>query len=117
MMTSALLNMLDTPEEVGGDFEDDPRLVYGNYESNGDDIDPSFFERLSLSQGHPADNDPRSMRDRLTQDTWSGVRATSVVAPSDSDDAVRAMQQHHATRPPFSDAHSHSGGDVGLYLP
>jgi len=100
MMTSALLNMLDTPpEEIGASFdEDDPRLMYAAYPpANGEDIDPAFFERLSINQ-------PRTDQ--------NSHAPSSSGHPPDEDEAVQVMSHHH---------HHHSSGppshDVGLYLP
>lgn len=110
MMTSALLNMLDTPEEVGASFdEDDPRLYYAQYPPH-DEIDPAVFDRLSLNSSRPM-ADPRV---DATTPPWSPSRRGTGDGRAGQDDALKVMQHHHANG---ASSHTHHGNDVGLYLP
>jgi hypothetical protein len=109
MMTSALLNMLDTPEEPVASFEDydeDPRLMAyaSQYPSDHEAIDPSAFYRMNLRDDLPpglvaSDNN-----------SWSPTIHGQV--PS-HEPQVLSMHHHHG----MPDHNHHADTDIGLYLP
>ena len=106
MMTSALLNLLDTPEEVGAVFEGDPRMYAAAYPptAQGDELDPNYFDRLSLRETIPNPGPPP--RDQ----SWppNTVPPPPGHPPRGGDDTIQVMPHHSQ--------HSHPGNDVGLYL-
>jgi len=96
--------MLDTPEEVAAAYEqDDQGLMYAAAYTGhaAEDIDPAFFERLSLRENGP---------DSESQGPDDPPRP-----PRSNEDAMQLLPHHHANG---QTTHSHPGGsDVGLYLP
>jgi hypothetical protein len=102
MMTSALLNMLDTPEEAAERYIfQDPNQRHDLYE-----IDPNMFEGLSLnsSRREPGNYHPAHGHD---PSSWSPSWQ-----PTTNEGRQRVLQTHHG---PGTSAPNDS--DVGLYLP
>lgn len=138
MMTSALLNMLDAPEELVGydhdgqeeddDFDgEDPHLYYeAAYPQSAhlsqpdphaiprDSFDPEFFERLSISR-----NASYGVPERTGHD---GSSSWSPGVGHNDDTMQRVIHQHAAaaTTTPTHGPNSHGGngggGDYGLFL-
>jgi hypothetical protein len=114
MMTSALLNMLDTTEEASGEnFSDEDNYHVHHQYLAADEVDHSLFERLSLNsaaQGggyvpSPVPNDTGGNPNWPT--TWEGLSY---------DD-----QDRHSSMLSSRDNDRRQGGpienNVGLYLP
>lgn len=129
MMTSALLNMLDTPEEASTEsFSDEDNNRYRLQEPceeqhplYGDplDVESSMFERLSLN-GVKHNYQIRSVSDTNTSDSWSptwqGSKRGPASPPASSLDgnaqALSAIPPRHSqghNTPPSS--------DIGLFIP
>ena len=88
-MTSALLNMLDTPEEAFAYDDDESRLSHASYPLSSDQydqVDPAFFERLSLHHQPPlmarASSSSSSHRDIVGKSSSSVDNNTSQWSPS-----------------------------------
>jgi hypothetical protein len=116
MMTSALLNMLDTPEEVPAEnFNDDdllqPLASYPPGLTN--EVDPAMFERFSINplpQG--GGYVPRADGgDPSSSPTW---QATSPGREMDNNAHVMQMMHTRQRREPTRGIHD---PNVGLYLP
>ena len=97
MMTSALLNMLDTPQEVQGETGSEEEVLQGPFSHSDEAVDPSLLERLSL-------NSPRSNE---------GLRPPLNIGSSS--DSARAMQLMPGRLGPSSP--DNQDPNVGLYLP
>lgn len=136
MMTSALLNLLDTPEEVGAAYDEgDPRLMYAASDyppAHTDHIDPAYFEQLSLRETGSGPMPPPQQQYQHHQQHHDGSQgavdppwlsnpsgSSSAELPSSrrNDEAMQVMQQHHHNPNGPSSHSSHSANDVGLYLP
>jgi len=142
MMTSALLHMLDTPEEVAAESHSDEEYrqhAAAEHYPTHHEIDPAMFERLSLH--HPSDNtsnvhhneeapsyvDPVMFQELSLSDRQAS--ASQLSAPSAShedsswsptwhrsqDESAMSMLHHHQSHEPS--ANSTHDSDVGLYLP
>jgi Zinc finger C-x8-C-x5-C-x3-H type (and similar) len=123
MMTSALLNMLDTPEEASTEsFSDEdtmryhhPHTIYRTQEV----VDPLMFDRLSLN-GPPPTSRYQGHFGKEQSDSWSPTWHGSLDGPLDSTppsldgngQGLTAIPTRHAQGP-----HSPPSSDVGLYLP
>lgn len=143
MMTSALLHMLDTPEEAAAESysDDEYRQQYGTH----DQIDLDMFNRMTIhdpSTAHqverqhddiPSYSDPSMVEQLLVQapytsanhlsppldshggtsSSWSPTWLGAVEGPDDSAGDFPLM--HHKSNAPASSPYHDS--DVGLYLP
>jgi hypothetical protein len=104
MMTSALLNMLDTPEEAGPSFEDDDDLRYPTASFHS--VPQSFeeqFDRMSVhADSHSYQGQPPP-----------GLGAINRPSNSSWSSTLRASNGHtdHLNHQSSSDA------DVGFYFP
>ena len=114
MMTSALLNMLDTTEEVSGEnFSDEDNYhVHQQYRA-ADEVDHSFFERLSLnsaSQGGgyvPSPVPDTAGSNPSWSTSWEGM------SYDDQDRHLSMLSSRENGRRQSSP----SENNVGLYLP
>jgi translation initiation factor 4G len=129
MMTSALLNMLDTPEEASTEsFSDEDNNRYRLQEPceeqrplYGDplDVESSMFERLSLN-GVKHNYQIRSVSDTNTSDSWSPTWQGSLRGPasppaSSLDGNAQALS---AIPPRHSQGHNTPpSSDIGLFIP
>jgi hypothetical protein len=118
MMTSALLNMLDTPEEPAENFNDDDLLQpLASYPPGlAHEVDPAMFERLSiypLPQG--GGYVPRADSfDPSSSPTWQGA---SPGREMDSNAHVMQMMHPRQQREPTRESPHPHDPNVGLYLP
>lgn len=114
MMTSALLNMLDTPEEASAESysDEDVRHSQPSYSYPSDQIDPSMFDRLSLNSTPSVSNQYR-IQDSKNGDSpqWSPVWQGSLQGPELED---KTRTGHMGS--PAADSSQYTS-DYGLYLP
>jgi hypothetical protein len=117
MMASALLNMLDTPEEASAESysDDDFRYPQARYHLSSEQVDPSMLGPLPLHQKRPDSVHRGRLQDQDGQEispswspTWHGPSSTGLSFDTDGK-AISAMQSRHGDT-------QHSS-DVGLYLP
>lgn len=113
MMTSALLNMLDTTEEVSGEnFSDEDNYQGQHQYLAADEVDHSFFERLSLNSAPQGGGYVPSP----VPDAASGNPSWSA-----SWEGLSYDQGRHLGMPPSREHDrgqgSPSENNVGLYLP
>lgn len=108
MMTSSLLNMLDTPEEASGESVSDDDLRYQAQQRylQQEHIDHLLFQRMTLNDntlhpGHAGNN-----REDSWSPSWPGIHRPSGPRSPDS-----------ASYPTSGAEGSGDGSDVGLYLP
>lgn len=117
MMTSALLNMLDTPEEVAAESysDDDLHQTQSSYQEGlAHGLDPAMFERLSLNSVHSDGGYvPRpDAGDPSWSPSWQGAPPGR---PLESNAQVMQIVHPRQQRgPPPASPHD---PDVGLYLP
>lgn len=102
MMTSALLNMLDTPEEAAEHYIfQDPNQRQDLYE-----MDPNMFQGLSLNSSR---REPGNYYESNVHDPSSWSPSWQ---PTTTEGRPPVFQPRHG-----SEAGSHIDSDVGLYLP
>lgn len=111
MMTSALLNMLDTPDEVAENYILESTRHHSDMFDYGQELDPEMFEALSLNSAR---------RDPGNYPTSNSVNSSW--KPSWQQPAG-AVDGKGVTRTPVLQSrggpgsHAQNDGDVGLYLP
>lgn len=113
MMTSALLNMLDTTEEASGEnFSDEDNYQAHQHYLDANEVDHSLFERLSLNSGPPVGGyvpspiPDAASADRSWSTPWQGL--------SHNEDRRLGMLP---SREQDRRQSSPSENSVGLYLP
>ena len=118
MMTSALLNMLDTPEELPSEAYSDedaypPSAGYPTQVSP--EVDEAMFERLSLHHDH--DEGGYVPRPDGGDQSWSPPWQSSAAGPRVDDDDAHVMHMMRSHQQQGSSAGNQGHDDVGLYLP
>lgn len=128
MMTSALLNMLDTPEEAAGHYYlEDPSLHQEPFLFS-EELNPETFEAMSLNNSRPDPRDYQASSEATPLNNSrpdprhyqaSSSSADSRWSPSwqpgggpNDPGQTRGLQSRHG--PP---THASNDPDVGLYLP
>lgn len=117
MMTSSLLHILDTPEEValeGVSDEDITPQAPAYRSAQATTVESALFERLSLNpvnqnggyESHPVEGGPPSWTPVVEQSIGKGIENHS-----------QAIQFTHSPQRQAPPAGSSQDPDVGLYLP